>query len=88
MSPRRITFVVHKDGDAESRSVGVPVWLVRWSLFGTTAFGVLAAVAGVLYAPVARSAAQVPGLQREIGVLRDENARVLDWFLGGASQPD
>ena len=78
MTGPRITFVIHKDGDVESRSVGLPLWFVRTVVFGSAAFVVVAAMAAVLYAPVARTAARVPGLERDTQQLRSENAQVMD----------
>lgn len=77
MSGRQITFVVHKDGDPESRSIRLPVWLVRSLAFLSMAFVVMVAMAGVLYTPIARTAARVPGLERDTGRLRSENAQVM-----------
>ena len=78
MSARRITFVVHKDGDAESRSVRLPLWFVRASVFGFAAFVVVVAMATVLYTPVASTAARVPGLERDTQQLRSENVQVIE----------
>ena len=59
MSGRRITIVVHKDGDPDSRSVKLSVWFVRMSLFGAMAFVLLVAMGAVLYTPIVRTAARV-----------------------------
>ncbi len=77
MSSPQITVVVHKDGDAESRSVRLPLWFVRATLFGGMAFVVLVAMSVVLYAPIASTAARVPGLERDTQQLRSANAQVL-----------
>jgi murein DD-endopeptidase MepM/ murein hydrolase activator NlpD len=74
---REITIVVHKHGDAQSRSVKLPVWFVRGAVFAAMAFVVLVAMAGVLYTPIVRTAARVPGLERDTQRLRSENALVL-----------
>ena len=78
MSGRRITLVVHKDGDVESRSVGLSLWFVRVSVFAFAAFVVVVAMAAVLYTPVARTAARVPGLERDTQQLRSENSQVIE----------
>jgi len=78
MTGRRITFVVHKDSDAESRSVCLPLWFVRAVVLGWAAFVVIVAMVAVLYAPVARTAARVPGLERDTQRLRSANAQVMD----------
>ncbi len=77
MSRRQITIVVHKDGDPESRSVKLSLWFVRMSLFGSMAFVVVVAMGAVLYTPIVRTAARVPGLERDTQQLRSENAQVV-----------
>jgi murein DD-endopeptidase MepM/ murein hydrolase activator NlpD len=74
--PRSLTVVVHRDGATESRSVRFPLWLVRLAAVAAVAFLVLVIVASALYAPVARTAARVPGLAGEVERLREENAQV------------
>ena len=71
-----VTIMVHRDGSLESRSYRVPIWLLR--LLAVTASAVLAAIllAAVLYAPIARTAARVPRLEREIARLTAENLQV------------
>ncbi len=78
MTGRRITFVVHKDSDAKSRSIRLPLWFVRTVVFGSAAFVVIVAMSAVLYAPVVRTAARVPGLERDTQQLRSANAQVMD----------
>jgi len=79
MSDRRrpsVTVVVHHDGDLESNTYRVPRWLWRVgsiTLIVGTVFIVFAAIA---YTPIARTAARVPGMSREIAQLREENAQV------------
>lgn len=73
---RGVTFMVHKDGDLESRSFRLPQWLVHAAGVAATVLLVLIVLAAVLYAPIARTAARVPGLNREIAKLRSENEQV------------
>ena len=73
---RAVTIMVHKDGDLESRSFRLPLWLVRVAATSSVALLVLIALAAILYAPIARTAARVPGLNREIRQLRSENEQV------------
>ena len=74
--PGYLTVVLHRDGALDSRTLRVPVWLVRAG--GTTAavVGVLALLAAALYAPIVRTAARVPGLQRRVDRLTAENQKV------------
>lgn len=70
--------MVHKDGELESWSLRVPLWLGRAAMVSSITLGVLIVIAAVLYAPLARTAARVPGMNREIARLRAENAQVRD----------
>lgn len=73
---RRITLIVHKEGDLNSRSITLPLWLARTA--GTTAsiLAVLIVLAAVLYTPVAKTASRVPSLTREVARLSSENRQV------------
>lgn len=73
---RDVTIMIHRDGDVESRSYRVAEWLLRvWVITGAVvAFFLL--LGAVLYAPVVRAAARVPGLTREISRLDAENEQV------------
>ncbi len=77
MTPRRaVTFMIHRDGSLESRSYRVPIWLLRTGIIVAALLVVGVIVGAVLYTPIARTAASVPGLRRELGQLRAENAQV------------
>jgi len=52
------------------------VWLLRAIVVTGIAVAVLIVVAAALFAPIARTAARVPGLNREIERLSSENVRV------------
>jgi murein DD-endopeptidase MepM/ murein hydrolase activator NlpD len=71
-----VTIVIHRDGALDSRTLRLPLWLVRAA--GTTGaiVGVLALLGAVLYAPIVRTAARVPGLQRQVDRLAAENQQV------------
>lgn len=71
-----ITIMVHRDGAIESRSFRIPLWMARAGMIGGSALAVLIVVAAVLYAPIARTAARVPGLTRELERLQAENQQV------------
>ena len=75
-TPRGVTVLIHRDGDLESRSFRVPLWVARTVLLMLAAACVIAIVVGVLYAPIVRTAATVPGLKRRITHLEAENAQV------------
>jgi murein DD-endopeptidase MepM/ murein hydrolase activator NlpD len=73
---RGVTVLIHRDGDLQSRSFRVPLWVARTILLVLAAVTVIAIVLGVVYAPIVRTAATVPGLQRRIKHLEAENAQV------------
>ena len=73
---RKLTIMVHRDGALASRSVRVPVWLARAAAVAATVFGGLIVIGVLLYAPIVRTAARVPGLNSEIRRLEAENAKV------------
>ncbi len=68
--------MMHRDGDVESRSIRFPLWLFRIIVIGTLVTASLVVIGAVLYAPIVRTAARVPGLNREMTQLHEENAKV------------
>jgi murein DD-endopeptidase MepM/ murein hydrolase activator NlpD len=78
MSPKRrsVTFMMHRDGDLTSRSLRMPLWLVRTGVITGSVLTVLVVLGAILYTPIARTAARVPTLNREIERLRAENEQV------------
>jgi murein DD-endopeptidase MepM/ murein hydrolase activator NlpD len=78
MTPHRrtATIIIHKEGELDSRSLRLPLWLLRIGMIGGVVLGVVIVVAAVLYTPIARRAAEVPGLRREAERLRTENQQV------------
>ncbi len=74
--PRFVTIVIHRDGNVDSRTIRLPLWAVRATLIATGSIAILVLVGAVLYAPIVRTAARVPGLQRNVARLEQENAQV------------
>jgi hypothetical protein len=73
---RGVTLVVQRDGATRSRTLRFPLWTLRLgALVGATLLAALALMA-VLYIPVVRAAARVPGLERQVARLEAENAMV------------
>jgi murein DD-endopeptidase MepM/ murein hydrolase activator NlpD len=73
---RAVTIMLHRDGDLTSRSVRIPLWLVRTGAIVGAAVVVTVLLSAALYAPIVRTAARVPGLNREIDRLREDNEQV------------
>jgi murein DD-endopeptidase MepM/ murein hydrolase activator NlpD len=77
-SGRAYTIMVQPDGALESHTFRVPVWLLRTTI-GLAAGLLVLGVAGLAsYGPVVRSAARVPGLERDIARLSADNARIVE----------
>ena len=73
---RFVTIMIHKDGALESRTLRLPVWLVRVAATTGAVLGVLLLLGLALYAPIVRTAARVPGMERDIARLSAENQQV------------
>jgi murein DD-endopeptidase MepM/ murein hydrolase activator NlpD len=73
---RAVTVVVHRDGDPHSRQFRLPLWAARGAVIGAGALGVGIIVGAVLYAPIVRTAASVPGLRDRIARLEAERDQV------------
>jgi len=76
MSQRHVTIVVHTDGDLNSRQYRVPLRVVQFGKAAAIAVAILAVLFFAFAGPISRSAARVPGLEREVARLRAENSRV------------
>ncbi len=73
---RGVTLVVQRDGATRSRTLRFPLWALRLgALVGAALLAALALMA-VLYFPVVRAAARVPGLEHKVARLEAENAMV------------
>ena len=72
-----LTVIIHRDGEVDSTRVRIPLWLVRLSSGLGVTMAVLLVLAATLYAPVARTAARVPGMTRELERLREQNRQVV-----------
>lgn len=76
--PRHVTVMIHRDGDVSSRTFRLPLWVARSALAAIAIAGVLVVLGAVLYAPIVRTAATVPGLKRRVAALEAENAQVAE----------
>ena len=72
----KVTLVVHRDGELENRVYRMPLFVYRSLKIGGIALAALIVVAAVLYTPIARTAARVPRLNREVARLSAENEQV------------
>jgi len=76
MKPRSVTIVVHSDGDIDSKQYRVPLWVVTVGKWGALVVGLLVVLFFAFAGPISRAAIRVPGLEREVSRLREENSRV------------
>ena len=77
MTPdRRVTIVVHTDGELASRQYRVPLWAFEAGKWGALGTGLLIVLFFAFAGPISRAAARVPGLEGEVARLREENGRV------------
>ena len=75
-SQRGVTIMIHRDGALESRQIRLPLWGARLAVGAAVAVAALIMLAAALYAPIARTAASVPGMRREMAHLRAENEQI------------
>lgn len=75
---RYITLVVHTDGALASRSIRLPIWLLRTLAGLALGLGTVLALSLALYLPIVAQAARVPGLVREVERLEGENRKIGD----------
>lgn len=75
--PRRgVTVSIVRDGDLTSTTYRLSAVAFRAVIAGAIAVGVVLVLGIALYAPIARQASRVPGLEREIGRLTLETGRI------------
>lgn len=73
---RAVSIIVQRDGALTSQTYRIPVWLLRAGLVLALALTVLLILAITFYGPIARQAARVPPLEREVERLSTENVRI------------
>jgi murein DD-endopeptidase MepM/ murein hydrolase activator NlpD len=73
---RGVTVVIQRDGATRSQTLRFSLWAVRLGVLASTVLLAGMGLLAVLYFPVVRAAARVPGLERQVTRLRAENAMV------------
>jgi murein DD-endopeptidase MepM/ murein hydrolase activator NlpD len=73
---RSITLLIQNDGTTKTRTIRIRRWTLRLAAWLLGLGAVVAVLLVVLYGPMVRAAARVPGMERELARLRAENARV------------
>ena len=75
---RFVTLLIQKDGRTKTQSFRIRLRTLRLAAWLLGLVAALLLLLVVLYGPVLRAAARVPGMERELARLRTENARVRD----------
>lgn len=73
---RGVTVVIQRDGTTRSQTLRFSVWALRVGALASAALLAGLGLLAVLYFPVVRAAARVPGLERQVSRLEAENAMV------------
>ena len=73
---RGVTVVIQRDGATRSQTFRYSVWALRLGALAGTALLAGLGILAVLYFPIVRAAARVPGLERQVSRLQAENAMV------------
>jgi murein DD-endopeptidase MepM/ murein hydrolase activator NlpD len=73
---RFVTVVIQRDGTTKSRTLRLPIWALRFGAWMLAAIILLLVAVVLLYGPMVRAAARVPGMERDLARMRTENARV------------
>ena len=73
---RGVTVVIQRDGTTRSQTLRFSRWSLRLAALAATALLAGLGLLAMLYLPVVRAAARVPGLERQVSRLRAENAMV------------
>jgi murein DD-endopeptidase MepM/ murein hydrolase activator NlpD len=76
LSRPSVTILVHRDGAIDSRSIRIPVWALRAGLLVGLVLVVVLVLGFALYAPLLRTAAQVPMLKNDVARLEADNAKI------------
>ena len=76
MKSRGVTIVVHIDGDTSSKKYHIPLWSFAAGKWGALTVALLVVLFFAFAEPLTHAAARVPGLEREVARLRQENSQV------------
>lgn len=68
--------MVQRDGALPTQTYRIPFWALSALFIGGVALTILLVMAVAFYGPVARRAARVPSLEREVERLRTDNLRI------------
>lgn len=78
---RHVLLMLFREDKLDSTTWRVPLWAVRAAVAGIVVLAVALLLGLAFYAPVARAAARVPGLTREVARLEAENTRIEELAL-------
>lgn len=73
---RSVTILIQRDSRTKTKSYRIRTWTLRLGAWFLALVALLLVLLVVFYGPTFRTAARVPGMERELSRLRAENARV------------
>ncbi len=73
---RHVSIIVQRDGDLNARTWRLPLWGLRVLVGGLFAILLVVILGIAFFGPIARQAARVPSLTREVERLETDNRRV------------
>ncbi len=73
---RSVTLVIQQDGTVRSQTLRIPLWALRLGVTVGAIFLVGLLLVAILYLPLVRAAARVPGLERQVTRLESDNAKI------------
>lgn len=73
---RNVSIIIQRDGALQSRTYRIPVWGFRAVVVLAVALTGLLILGIAFYGPIARQAARIPPLEREVERLRTDNLRI------------
>ncbi len=79
--PAGLTVVLHRDGAVDSHKFYLSGWLLALIAIAGSAVLLFLVIGGVIFAPLAKAAATVPALKRDIARLETENSKVRELAL-------
>lgn len=73
---RSVTVLIQRDGTTKTQSFRIRLWTLRLAGWLLALVALLLLLLVVLYGPMLRAAARVPGMERELSRLQAENAKI------------
>ena len=76
LGKRAVSVIVQRDGALQARTYRIPLWMLRGALVIGVGATIMLVLGVAFYGPIARQAARVPSLSREVEQLRGDKLRI------------